>query len=137
MNDVLRIAVAGEEYMIDVAHVLEVAVVPHPTPVPGSNRQLLGLWNRRGEILPMFDLAQVIGIAGSAERQAVVVARRGDLVAGLAVDAVHGVTPRVEGSDDHDEPGMVRRAVLDRDRLVGELSIEQVFEALATGGTDG
>lgn len=61
--EVLVFALSGETYAIETRAVREVARFADFTPVPGTPPLLLGLTNLRGEVLPVFDLRDLVGIA--------------------------------------------------------------------------
>jgi purine-binding chemotaxis protein CheW len=73
--------------------VCEVVELGAMTPVPGSTPVLLGVCNLKGEILPCVDLCIVMGVAGDASRELLVVVADDDRRAGLAVDEVVDVGP--------------------------------------------
>lgn len=83
----LRVRSGREHYALPVEGVREIAPVGRISPVPGSPPEVLGVWNLRGDVMAVVDLAGVLGIeAGKPGR--VVVAEAGDLHAALAVEEV-------------------------------------------------
>ncbi len=52
---------AEEAYAVSVLNVLEVASLGEVTPVPGAPIEILGVRNLRGKILPVIDLAALLG----------------------------------------------------------------------------
>ena len=70
-------AVAAESYAMPVEHVLEVADLGDVAPVPGSRPEMLGVRNMRGQILPVVDLALLLGIPRTAPPGRLVVAEAG------------------------------------------------------------
>ncbi len=58
----VRIRVGAELYAMPVEHAIEVATLDEVTPVPGSRAEVLGVTNLRGQILPVVDLAQLLGV---------------------------------------------------------------------------
>ncbi len=83
----LRVRSGHEEYALPVEGVREIAPVGQISPVPGAPAEVLGIWNLRGEVMAVVDLAAALGIAGEAGDR-IVVAEQGDLRAGLMVDEV-------------------------------------------------
>ena len=89
----VRVRAGGEHYALPVEDVREIARMGRITPVPGAQAQVLGVWNLRGDVIAAVDLAAALGLVGGAgdeapERGRILVAERGELRAGLAVDEV-------------------------------------------------
>jgi len=59
---VLVFAVAGETYAVELRHVHDVTRFTDFTVAPGAPPILIGVTNLRGEILPVFDLAKLVGL---------------------------------------------------------------------------
>jgi len=126
----LTLQVGEEAYALAVEHVVEVGEFDPPTPVPGGPRELLGVRNLRGEVLPVFDLASVLGLApGQGPRRLVVAADHGRR-AGLAVTAVHDVRELPPASEETESP-FLAGAALTEDGLVGVVDVERLFDELA------
>jgi purine-binding chemotaxis protein CheW len=58
--EVMVFRLGHERYALETEHILEVARPGEPTPVPGASNLLRGLVNRRGEVLPVFDLRKLL-----------------------------------------------------------------------------
>jgi purine-binding chemotaxis protein CheW len=125
----VRVGLAGETYALPVENVVETARLEGLTPLPGSPRAVAGLCNLRGELLPVFDLADVLGV-GSGERRRIVVVERERQRAGLVVDDVHDVSP-VAGPTEDVETDLLAGAALDGGTLVGILDVARLFDRLA------
>jgi chemotaxis signal transduction protein len=125
----VRMKVGDEHYALPVAHVLEVADLGEVTPVPGAPAAFLGVRNLRGQVLPVVDLATLLGIAQSTKARRLVVAEDDGRSVGLAIDDVTdvGVLP---GARQEAEAKLVTGAVLADDTLVGVLDVDGVFAAL-------
>lgn len=80
----------GQDYAIDILAVKEIVARGPVTPVPNAPAGLEGVIELRGAILPVVDLAQVLGLASGA-RARVILVRQGDAVIGLTVDGVREV----------------------------------------------
>ena len=61
----VRLRLAAEAYAMPVEHVLEVAELGRVEAVPGARPELLGIRNLRGQILPVVDLARLLGRAAA------------------------------------------------------------------------
>jgi purine-binding chemotaxis protein CheW len=77
--DVIALPVGDERYGIEMRHVLEVLRGIAITPLPGTPDIVVGIVNRRGEILPVFDLRPLFGRPAVApEAGAAIVVLGGD-----------------------------------------------------------
>jgi purine-binding chemotaxis protein CheW len=124
----VRVRVADEHYALAVEDVLEVAELGDVTPVPGAGAAVLGVRNLRGQVLPVVDLATVFDLP-PAQSERIVIAERGGLRAGLAVDAVTGVEELPEASEEVDSPHLAGAALADG-ALVGVIDVGSVLEAV-------
>jgi purine-binding chemotaxis protein CheW len=124
----VRVRVADEHYALAVEDVLEVAELGDVTPVPGAGAAVLGVRNLRGQVLPVVDLATVFDLP-PAQSERIVIAERGGLRAGLAVDAVAGVEELPEASEEVDSPHLAGAALADG-ALVGVIDVGSVLEAV-------
>ncbi len=129
----VRLRVGAESYALAVEHVLEVAELGEIAPVPGSAASVLGVRNLRGEVLPVFDLASVFGIAREGEPQRLLVAEHEGRRAGFAIDAVTDVG-ELDAPAEEAESQFLKGATLDDGQLVGVLDVERLFGALAREG---
>jgi purine-binding chemotaxis protein CheW len=84
----------GERYALEAALVHEVVRLPPLTPLPGMPPFLLGVCAHRGEVLPVIDLAKLMG-RGEArihQRTRIAVTRVDGMVVAFLADAVEGLT---------------------------------------------
>ncbi len=102
-REYLAFSLGEETYAVPIERVRQILKVPPLTEVPRAARELLGVLNLRGEVLPVYDLELCLGlstepapVAGPdadfskvprTARILIVHAAHGD--AGLLVDAVH------------------------------------------------
>jgi chemotaxis signal transduction protein len=130
MSDVhVRVRVGAERYAIPVAHVLEIGDIGDLSVAPGSSHALLGLRNLRGDVLPVFDLAVVLGSPrGDAARRMVVAEREGTR-AGFAVDEVTDVDA-FDAAGQEADSDLLSSAVLLDGSLVGVIDVDRLFERL-------
>jgi purine-binding chemotaxis protein CheW len=124
----VRVRVADEHYALAVEDVLEVAELGDVTPVPGAGAAVLGVRNLRGQVLPVVDLATVFELS-PAQPERIVIAERGGLRAGLAVDAVDGVEDLPEASEEVESRHLAGAALADG-ALVGVVDVGSVLEAV-------
>ena len=80
--------VGADWYAVEMTSVREVVAQPQLAPVPTAPGSVLGLFNLRGEIVPLFDTAALLGIGRVEEPSycAVVLTSAGP--AGLAASGV-------------------------------------------------
>jgi chemotaxis signal transduction protein len=131
MTDVhVRLRVGSERYAVCVEHVLEVAELGELSAVPGAGPAVLGVRNLQGQVLPVFDLARVLAVAGESSTRYVVVAQHEGRVAGLAVQQVTDVDA-LPAATEEPEADHLSGAVLENGQLVGIIDIEHLFGALA------
>lgn len=95
LEQVALVALGGEHFAIELGAVREFLTVGEVTPVPNCPDHILGNMNLRGSILTLIDIRALLGLpAGSFSRDAgIVVVADGDIVAGVAVDAILGIMP--------------------------------------------
>ena len=129
MNTYVQFRVAGEAYAIPAGHVLEVAPPAELTRVPGTRPELVGVRNTRGTILPVIDLAALLGITRTAPPGRVLVAEAGDRRAGFEIDEVDAVRVLAEPDTETESP-LLTGARLDGGQLIGFLDIRRVFDEL-------
>jgi chemotaxis signal transduction protein len=126
----VRLRVGRERYAVPIDNVLEVAELGSLCPLPGAGAAVLGVRNLRGQVLPIFDLARVLAIAGDAVPPRVVVAEHEGRLAGLAVDEVTDVVALATEAEPA-EAEHLSGAILEDGRLVGIIDVERLFGALA------
>jgi chemotaxis signal transduction protein len=59
--------VGADWYAVDMAAVREVVSQPRPTAVPTTSGAVLGVFNLRGEIVPLFDTGALLQVASTPE----------------------------------------------------------------------
>lgn len=119
--------VRDERYAFRVDTVREVARDLEVTPVPGAPPAVRGVHNLRGEVLPVVQLATLLGVGGG-EAQCVVVAEDGGRRAGLAVDELLDVTDLPSGLETAEAP-LVGSAMVDGD-LIGVVDVAAILDAV-------
>lgn len=126
----VRVRVGEEHYALDVVHVIEVAHLRTPTPVPGAGPAFLGVGDVHGQVVPLLDLAALLGAGGGEPPPRVVVVDDGGRRAGLAVDEVETVGAAPEASETPDAPLLTGAALLDG-VLVGIVDVPALLAAAA------
>ena len=125
----VRVCVAGEDYALPVADVLEIADYGEVAPVPGASGAILGVRNLRGQVLPVVNLASVLGLSPGAAPERIVVAESGGRQAGLAVDSVDDVEQLPEAGEETESPHLAG-AVLSDGALVGLVNLASVLDSV-------
>jgi purine-binding chemotaxis protein CheW len=121
--EVVTFALLGEHYALEAGYVCEVQRWTEYTPVPGAVAHLHGLVNLRGELLAVFDLAPLLGLAGHRPNEGsyILVLGRGHPELGILVDAIHQVqklpltalhAPAAGGKDQHHVRGLTDEALI-------------------------
>jgi len=92
-EDLLEIRVAGSAYALRVAELAGVSAGHRITAVPSTQPALLGLVGIRGVLVPVFDLARLLGESALEEAPRWVALSQGDSPVGLAFASVEGHLP--------------------------------------------
>lgn len=84
---------AGQSLVVDMNQVSEILQLPRLTKVPGVRSWVLGVANVRGRLVPIMDLAGLLGLPSKANWRSrrVLVIEQGEHFNGLLVDAVLGM----------------------------------------------
>jgi purine-binding chemotaxis protein CheW len=122
----LLVPVGSDLYAIDADHVREVVTVPLVTRLPTVPDSVLGLYNLRGEIIPMFDTAALLGIGRipSLSFAIIVSTRLGS--AGMAVTALPQVASLEELVGSSELPSTLG-TYADGERLVVLLDVDDLI----------
>jgi purine-binding chemotaxis protein CheW len=80
----------GQSFSLDIGHVREIRRWTAVTPLPHAPREVLGVMNLRGSVIPIYDLSARFGLGITQEnpRNVVVVATIDNQTVGLLVEAV-------------------------------------------------
>lgn len=137
----------GESYALEVARVREVLDVAAVTRVPGGSRSLCGLYNLRGQVVPVWNLRVPFGLGDDRiqDRAPSVLMVEQDAdgagrVAGLMVDRVSDVLD-IHRDDLQPSPTLglgggstfIRGLIRHQDRFLLLLDLDRVFVALGQG----
>jgi purine-binding chemotaxis protein CheW len=94
MLGLLSFTTGAQEFALPLEQVIEVIALPATvTPLPDVDSAVLGTIDHRGDLLPVLDLAQLLGLGGrapGAPSRIVIALLRGHRI-GLAVDAMRSV----------------------------------------------
>ena len=128
----VHVRVGSERYALPVESVLEVDRLGEIAPVPGAGGASLGVRNHHGQVLAVFDLAPVFGIARRGEPHRIVVASDAGRRAGLAIDEVIDVGPLPPVTEDSQSPFLLGSTLADG-HVVGVVNVRGVLDALENG----
>ena len=80
----------GQSFSLDITHVREIRRWSTVTPLPHTPKEVLGVMNLRGSVIPIYDLSARFGLGATVEnaRNVVVVATIDNQIVGLLVEAV-------------------------------------------------
>ncbi|MBL8950763.1 MAG: purine-binding chemotaxis protein CheW [Myxococcaceae bacterium] len=142
-QEFLAFSLTDETYAVPIATVREIVKVPVITEVPRAPKELLGVMNLRGEVLPVYDVRARLLLAGGVQpitgpgdvpaqaRIVLVKSESGD--AGIITDGVEGVVRLLPSLTEPPPPGGTEKpflAGLSRrgERLYILLDVEKVLE---------
>lgn len=138
-TQVLTFVVEGEEYGVDILRVQEIRVWSHPKPLPNAPSHIKGVINIRGDIVPISDLRQRLGMEATqyGPMTAVIVLRAEDKVGarvmGIVVDAMSDVSTWPQESlkappdlgDAH--RGLACAIVTSTEKMITILDVDELF----------
>ena len=131
----LTFRVADEWYALDVRCVRRVEPCPELTPVPGAPSAIPGVFASQGQLIAVLDPRAVLGLPAPAagDQLFVVIARDGDLCAGLLADWVDEVVQVDAGAVEPPSAGASYATGLThlRGALVSVLNAGALFAAVS------
>jgi chemotaxis signal transduction protein len=129
MSIYVRLRVASEAYAMRVEHVLQVTYLGDVASVPGSRPEMLGVWNFRGQILPVVDLALLLGVRRTDPPTRLLVTDVAGRQAGFAIDEVSEVG-ELQDPTEKTESELLAGATLVGGDLIGIIDVARVFDSL-------
>jgi purine-binding chemotaxis protein CheW len=117
-------------YAMPVEHVIEVADLGPLRAVPGARPELLGVRNIRGHVLPVVDLALLLGVTRTMPPRRLLVAEAAGQRACFAIDEVTEVGEMAEPAEEA-ESDLLTGATLAGGDLVGIIDVPGTFRSLA------
>lgn len=98
--EIIAFRLHDQEFCVKTTTIREIRGWAPSTPIPHSPRDVIGVMNLRGTVIPIIDLAYKLGMASTVanERSAIVVAEVHDMVVGLLVDRVSDILT-IKGTD--------------------------------------
>ncbi|HEX2718460.1 MAG TPA: chemotaxis protein CheW [Gemmatimonadaceae bacterium] len=104
-GDLLMFRIGRELFAVDLAAVEEAVALPEIHRLPEMPVAMLGAFDLRGRLTPVYSPSHVIGVPLDGSAQAALLVRAGDRRLGLAVDDVEDVM-QLELRDVRESPGM-------------------------------
>ncbi len=134
--EVLSFVVGDQEMAFDVDYVEIVIEKTEITPVPKSKPMIKGIINLRGRIVPIIDLADVLGTyVDESKYESVVVVKYGEIEAGFLVETVKGVLRtsdnEVENMENMEKYGEKSKGLIKKgSRLVVYLDVAKIIDEI-------
>ena len=135
MSTYAQLRLAAEAYAVPIGNVVEIAILGDLTTVPGARPEILGVRNLRGQILPVVDLALLLGINAITRPDRLLVAEAGGRHAGFAVDAVSEVGELPDPTEET-ESDLLTGATLVGGDFIGIIDVTRVFDSLEGRGSE-
>jgi purine-binding chemotaxis protein CheW len=149
-DQLLTFVVASEEYGVDILRVQEIRGWSRPMPLPGTPPYVKGVINIRGDIVPIADLRERLGLEPMAYGPTTVIVvlrveHQGRArIMGIVVDAMsdvtsvasHDVKPPPELADVAGLTGLTRGIALVDDKMITILDVDRVFPPPAAAALD-
>jgi purine-binding chemotaxis protein CheW len=128
----VRVHVGAESYALPIGNVREIALLGDVAPLPGAPAAVLGVLNLHGRVLPVIELASLLGVAHHGRPLRIVIAEDGGRLAGLAVHSVTDVEVLPETSEEVVSPHLHGAALVDG-VLVGAIDVAAVLDTIQQG----
>ncbi|MBI5684196.1 MAG: chemotaxis protein CheW [Verrucomicrobia bacterium] len=138
MIEFALIVAGGQRYAIRIRELAGLEVNRKIAPVPAAMRGLLGLSAVQGQLVPVFDLAALLGAGARASTPRWMALHRGKELVGLAFDEFEG-SRRVAAQAVHElasapeQARMSRQAIRVDSALIHVLEISSLAAAIAPG----
>ena len=129
----LLLPVGSEWYAVDTTSVREVVASPLVVPLPTAPAAVLGVFNLRGEIVPLFDTAALLGVGSFADHPFVAVVETALGLAGLNATAVPEAAELTEQASAAELPG-ASGVYAHTGRLVVVVEPETILAPARVGG---
>jgi purine-binding chemotaxis protein CheW len=144
--NVMGFRLGNEEYAIDIMHIKEITIPSQLTPVPRAPHYILGILSLRGNIIPVFDAKQRIGLPEGKDmsRARILVIRHGDEQVGILVDAITGAAQLPTSSIEPPPPVLkgveaeyISGVGRDGDRMIIIMNIDELFKVNSSESSSG
>jgi purine-binding chemotaxis protein CheW len=135
-REIVSFRVCGQDFCIDIGHVREIRGWSPTTILPHAPDFVTGVMNLRGNVIPVVDLSQRLGLGRTepTERHVIVITNFGRGTVGLLVEAVSDImtvapedmkqTPELAGTS---ATGFVEGVFAAADTLIRALDLSRVL----------
>ncbi len=140
LDDVERFSVfelAGTLFGIEILRSREVIPLPRFTPIPNSDDIFYGVFNLRGEIIPLIDISVILGLhpkAIQSDDMVIVVDAPEHYPLGLLVDKIHSIAQCLpaeiedaEGKSSNEMQALLRGILEYQSNKIHILDIDNLF----------
>jgi chemotaxis signal transduction protein len=129
MGTYAQLRLATEVYAVPIGNVVEIAILGDLAVVPGARSEILGVRNLRGQILPVIDLARLLGLEMTAPPRQLLVAESGSITAGFAIDEVSHVGELPDPTEGAESDFLFGTMIHDG-QLLAVIDVPRIFSSL-------
>jgi chemotaxis signal transduction protein len=129
MSTYAQLRLATEAYAVPICNVVEIVSLGDLAAVPGARPEILGVRNLRGQILPVIDLARLLGLNAAAPPRQLLVAESGSITAGFAIDEVSHVGELPDPTEGA-ESDFLLGTMIHAGQLLAVIDVPRIFSSL-------
>ena len=133
MGTYVRLTVASEAYAVPVSNVLAIVGPGDLTAVPGALPEILGVRRLRGQIVPIIDLALVLGLNATAPQRQLLLAEADGVKAGFTIEEVSSVD-ELDGPLDGAESDFLLGVMVRDGEPFGIIDVARIIGSLRRAG---
>ena len=133
MGTYVRLTVASEAYAVPVSNVLAIVGPGDLTAVPGALPEILGVRRLRGQIVPIIDLALVLGLHATAPQRQLLLAEADGIKAGFTIEEVRSVD-ELDGPLDGAESDFLLGVMVRDGEPFGIIDVARIIGSLRRAG---
>ena len=134
MGTYVRLTVAAEEYAVPVGNVLAIVGPGDVTAVPGALPEVLGVRRLRGQIVPIIDLALVLGLNATVPQRQLLLAEADGVKAGFTIEEVRSVD-ELDGPLDAAESDFLLGVMVRDGEPFGVIDVARIIGSLRRAGS--
>jgi purine-binding chemotaxis protein CheW len=138
MLEIIAFHLQDQEFCVRTVTIREIRGWGSATPIPHSPKEVLGVMNLRGTVIPIIDLAKKLGIPSRepTQRSAIIVAEVRGMAVGLVVDRVSDIltipVDRLQPMPDMSSTGSASNysdgIIVKQDGMICFLNLQRMFE---------
>ena len=134
MGTYVRLTVASEAYAVPVSNVLAIVAPGDLTAVPGALPEILGVRRLRGQIVPIIDLALVLGLNATVPQRQLLLAEADGVKAGFTIEEVSSVD-ELDGPLDGAESDFLLGVMVRDGEPFGIIDVARIIGSLRRAGS--